>query len=261
MTFALVLDWGNYTLPLTPAQRAFVAANVDTVVLGLQDAAMARAFKAQLQGITKLRYYIDKPGRDLTIPDAGAPVYVDIELGCFTRRADVLAAIPQLRARNLAPGIYGNETSIVPVMGVSTELADLPLWDANYREGVVDFSSFEPFNGWTSPEMLQYSSGGVAGINCDLSLIEITQPVPQEEEEYTMANPTWVFWKDGPPAGTAGYRTYQALVTASGPKKYHVKSAAEEEALRKAGIITRKTPIGLTLEQLKAFAGGPEPDE
>lgn len=260
MTFGLVLDWGNYTLPLTPAQRAFVAANVDTVVLGLQDAGMARAFKAQLQGITKLRYYIDRPGRDLTIPDIGDRVYVDIELGCFTRRADVLAAIPQLRARNLIPGVYGNETSIVPVMGVSTELADLPLWDANYRDDVVDFSSFEPFNGWTRPEMLQYSSGGVAGINCDLSLIEINAPAPEQGEEFIMPNPQWAFWKDGPKAGQAGYRTYLLFATPSGPKRQWIPSAEQETALKAAGVITRKTPLAMSLADLNQYAGDPAPD-
>lgn len=165
------MDISNYTSPLTQAQLAYVQDNMDWVCIGLQDAAKARAFKAQLQPLgVELQYYIERPGRDLSIPDAGSIVWVDIETGCFTERVETLTAIDTVINKNLTLYIYGNKWSIEPVFGNSTELSGYPLVHAEYpADGhVPDITEFKPYNGWTKPTIWQYSSGGVAGINADL---------------------------------------------------------------------------------------------
>lgn len=161
------MDISNYTQPLTPEQLDYVRDNLDFVCIGLQDANKARAFKAQLLPVGKqLMYYIERPGRDLSIADPGAIVWVDIEEGCFVGRQETLDAIAKLELLAYEPWIYGNRWSIQPVFGQSTELSRYPLVYADYR--TPDLATFQGFNGWTSPAIWQYSSKGVAGINADL---------------------------------------------------------------------------------------------
>lgn len=174
------MDISNYTQPLTQEQIDYVGANMDFVCIGLQNAAKARAFKAQLEPLgLQLMYYIERPNRDLTIPDAGSIVWVDIEEGCFVERNETLQALADVAARGLVPYVYGNKYSIEPVFGQSTELSGYPLVHAEYpRDGdVPDFTEFEPYNGWDKPAIWQYSSGGVAGINADLCVSYEEWPV------------------------------------------------------------------------------------
>lgn len=120
----------------------------------------------------ELQYYVDIPGRDITIPDPGSMVWIDIEEGCFTDAQDVRDQGTANTAAGLASGAYCNPTSIAPVFGDSTELADygLRLFHAAYE--VPDFANFKPYNGWTKPDFWQWSSSGYMTpsglINCDM---------------------------------------------------------------------------------------------
>lgn len=164
------IDISNFSV--VGAQQAdFIKATQDIVVIGLQDSAKALAFKAQLLGGPELQYYVDLPGRDLSIPDRGAMVWIDIEVGCFQRAQDVRNQGTLNTTKGLRTGIYCNRTSLQPVFGDSSELADfgLPLWYASYIPPRWDW--FIPFNGWTSPYMWQYAgSVDFQGVNCDLNI-------------------------------------------------------------------------------------------
>lgn len=117
----------------------------------------------------ELQYYVDLPGRDLTIPDTGSVVWIDIEPGCFQSIEDVRAQGTANTAAGMATGIYGNRTSISAVVGDSTELSPWPLWYADYRPPLWD--TYTAFNGWDMlPALWQFWSGGYCGINCDLSI-------------------------------------------------------------------------------------------
>ncbi len=116
----------------------------------------------------ELQYYVDLPGRDLTIPDAGSVVWIDIEPGCFQDAQAVRDQGTANTAAGMVTGIYCSRNSLPPVFGDSTELADypLPLWVADYRPP----HDFIPFSGWTTYALWQYWSNGYLGVNCDLSI-------------------------------------------------------------------------------------------
>jgi hypothetical protein len=183
------IDISNYSSPFTQAQLDYVRDNLDWVCIGLQNAAKARAFRAQLEPLGKeIQYYVDIPGRDIAIAPVGSTVWIDIEAGCFQSRDDVLHEKQRLLEYGHMPVIYGNRYSIEPVFGQSTELSDLPLVHAEYpADGhVPDISEFHPYNGWTRPFIWQYSSGGVAGINADLcvSYEDPVGPAPEPQQPY-----------------------------------------------------------------------------
>lgn len=116
----------------------------------------------------EIQYYVDLPGRDIGICDPGSVCWVDIEPGCFQDAQLVRIEGTRITNAGLRYGTYGNKTSIQPVFGESIELAEWPLWVADYRP--PDFAAFEAFNGWDSPALWQYWSGGYLGVNCDLSI-------------------------------------------------------------------------------------------
>ncbi len=120
----------------------------------------------------ELQYYVDLPGRDLTIPDPNSVVWIDIEPGCFQDAQDVRDQGTANTAAGMRTGIYCNRYSLAPVFGDSQELAPWPLWLADYRP--PDYQSFVPFNGWASPALWQWSSSGwmtpVGLINADVSI-------------------------------------------------------------------------------------------
>lgn len=89
--------------------------------------------------------------------------------------------------------------------------------------------------------------------NLVLDAKALGQPILEDD----MAQGVHANWKDRPP--TTPYRTYLLFGTATGMKKYFVRSPDEEKALRSAGIIGA-TPIGLSLKDLKQYVGTPEPD-
>ncbi len=176
-----VIDISNYTQPFTASQLMWIRNGRVGVIIGLQDASKARDFKAQLGNIAPIDYYIDKLGRNLTIPTPGSRVWADVEPGCIYDEADLRIAVRHaLPEAGLDPGWYGNLTSIRPVIGDSTEFADLPFWYANYG-GVPIFDNFVPFNGIVRPEVWQYSDVGIAkqytggpyDLNCDLNFREV----------------------------------------------------------------------------------------
>ncbi len=172
------IDISNYTSPFSQPQLDYIKNNNLFVIVGLQNPVKAAAFIIQLQGVD-LEYYVDKPGRDLSIPHPGARVWIDIEVGCFTQVSDVDNEIMLLQNEGFRPGIYCNRVSLQVLDGQPNPAwATLPLWYADYRDPRLD--SFVPFNGWGLPTIWQYSSNGVAGINCDLNVSYEEEPVPPE---------------------------------------------------------------------------------
>lgn len=177
------IDISNYTSPLTDEQVQYVRDNFQFVIIGLQSGARARAFQQQLIGMD-LEYYLDKPGRDISIPHYRSRVWVDIEVGCYTQINDVDQAIVQLADAEYTPGIYCNKVSLGVLDGdPGTRWAHLPLWYADYRQ--PDLTTFRPFNGWIKPTIWQYSSNGIHGINCDLNVayddVDLVAPAAPKE--------------------------------------------------------------------------------
>lgn len=174
----LGLDISNYSAVPTPEQvQCWVDNRIEVVCIGLQNATKARAQQAALGDRFWKEYYVDLPGRDLTIPEPGAQVWIDVETGCFVRRLDVDNEVQRIRGAGLIPNIYGNEPSIIPVLGSSKVWAGMPLIYANYPadEQPPDFATFKPFNGWTRPRAWQYTgSRDLCGVNVDLDVFEVT---------------------------------------------------------------------------------------
>lgn len=173
------LDISNYTGVLTAEQVAFIDANYSGVVIGLQNASIARQQQAQLQSVDRA-YYVDLPGRDLTIPETNAYVFIDIEAGCFQSQRDVVYQIARIQTAGCRVGIYGNTggNSIPAVMG-NANLSQWPLWYANYQLTPPESPTLPtPFNGWTECMMWQWSDKGVAGITADLNVLFVADPAP-----------------------------------------------------------------------------------
>ncbi len=175
-------DISNYTT-LDQLRADYLRTTFDFVCIGLQNAAKARAFKALIAGdgagiVPEFQYYVDLPGRDLSIASPNEWVWIDIERGAFEDAQAVRDQGSACTAAGLQTAIYCNKTSIQPVFGDSSELADwpCPLIYAGYRP--PDFGTFQPFNGWASPAAWQYSSQGMrynkgdgyTSVNCDLLL-------------------------------------------------------------------------------------------
>lgn len=168
------IDVSNYSELFTQDQLDFIRTSDRGVCIGLQDAGKARDFRDQCHSIEAvIDYYVERPNRHIEIiDDPEGMVWIDIEPGCFVERGEANRERQRLRDAGLVPGWYGNKTSISAVIGDSTEWAGDPLWYANYPNDhhVPDLSEFVPFNGWDRPWGWQYSSLGIAGINCDLSV-------------------------------------------------------------------------------------------
>jgi len=122
--------------------------------------------------LEEIRWYVDKPGRELDLCRPGDKVYIDIEPGCFTDAEAVRQEGSRLTAHQLVTGIYTNHEPFQRAFGASTECADwpCPLWYAGWY--VEPYLAFHPFNGWKKPELWQCSDKGIAGINVDVSVDE-----------------------------------------------------------------------------------------
>lgn len=132
-------------------------------------------------------WYVDRLNRRLDLCRQNEMVWTDIEPGCFERAVDVRAMGTRITEAGLRYGTYGNETSIKPVFGDSEELAPWPLWEANY--GPPLWSRFQPYNGFTSPQLWQYDDSKYCGINVDLSL-DVEGGLWADFGNYTVLNPT-----------------------------------------------------------------------
>lgn len=186
-----IIDISNYTSPLTAEQQIFVNER-KAVIIGIQDSAKARAFQAQIP-IAPKQYYIDLPRRDWTIFPwySQTKVWIDIEVGCYTRIEDVNMDLQLLDNIGCRPGIYCNEESLKVLDGLpNPEWGNRPLWYADYGPRNRPYSptnpptleKFPPFFPWNTgqiPELWQYSSKGINGINCDLN-IDFALPPPVE---------------------------------------------------------------------------------
>lgn len=137
----------------------------------------------------ELQYYVDLPGRDLSIPDPGSMVWIDIETGCFQDAQQVRDQGTANTAAGLGTGIYCNQPSLAPVFGDSTELADFGcrLFHAAYE--TPDFANFKPYNGWTKPDFWQWSSSGYMTpsglINCDM-IVDMNGRLGCDISNYTL---------------------------------------------------------------------------
>lgn len=171
------LDISNYSGVLTAEQVAFIDANYSGVVIGLQNASIARQQQAQLQNVDRA-YYVDLPGRDITIAEGDAYIFIDIEAGCFQFEDDVIYQIARIQTAGYRCGIYGNANSIHPVMS-DFDLGAYALWYANYQSTPPEAPMLPaPFNGWTECMMWQWSDKGVAGITADLNVLFLPDPAP-----------------------------------------------------------------------------------
>jgi len=119
--------------------------------------------------LSEIRFYVDRPGRDLSLCSPGDKVYIDIEEGCFTEADEVRVEGTRLTNHRLITGIYCTRDSVAAAFGASTELADwpCPLWLASWY--VEPYKSFSPLLGWKKPELWQVSEKGIAGINVDIN--------------------------------------------------------------------------------------------
>jgi hypothetical protein len=184
----LGVDISNYSGHVSTQQMdCWEAQGVRRVVIGLQNAGIARQ-QQSMCGRFERQYYVERPGRDLTIPEAGAMVWVDIEPGAITTIPDLNRSIQEIVAAKLAIGFYGNETSIRPIIGDSNVLAPWPLWYASYfNNRVPSLSEFKPFNGWQSCAMWQYrGTTDLCGVNVDLNVYEaaaIPVEVPSTDDQ------------------------------------------------------------------------------
>lgn len=99
-------------------------------------------------------------------------MYIDIEPGCFMDADEVRGEGTRLTFHRLKTGIYTNVTPFQATFGASKECAEwpCPLWFASWNQ--IPYREFIGFNGWTKPELWQFSEKGFAGLNCDLSLDE-----------------------------------------------------------------------------------------
>lgn len=187
MDTILGVDISNYTaVPASEQIQCWRDKEIQVVCIGLQNGAIARAQKAACQNFFWLEYYLDIPGRDLTIPDVGSKVWIDVEPGCFETKIDVNNALQELLHRGLEPSIYGNETSIKAVLGEGHDWANYPLNYANYRNDALppDFDLFKPFDGWTRPRAWQYAgSKDLCGLNVDFDVFEVAASPSYSKEE------------------------------------------------------------------------------
>lgn len=183
---SLGLDISNYSGQLTQAQVAcWAAQGVQFVIIGLQNAGIARQQQGMCRGFQRM-YYVDLPGRDLFIPERESLVFVDIEPGCFEDEQLVAAEISRIGQHSLKPGIYGNETSIRPAIGTSAAYARFPLFYANYPASgqPPNFDTFPAFNGWTRPLIWQYKgTTELCGVNVDLDIME-SAPVTESPSRF-----------------------------------------------------------------------------
>lgn len=91
------------------------------------------------------------------------------------------------REAGIEPGIYTGRWWWIPRTGNSQAFAHLPLWHAQYISEApgtnvnlrVDFDTFEPYGGWTRPEIWQIqNTSTLCGHSVDLNQIEADAPMP-----------------------------------------------------------------------------------
>lgn len=177
-------DVSNYTQRWDLPTCNYIQQRFKGVIIGLQSAPLARWFKAKAIELGLERgYYADILGRDLTIPEDGSICFIDIEAGCFTSQGDVQQEILDQLAEDVRVGIYGNETSILPVFPDASPLFQYPSYYANY--GTPDFDRIAgAFGGRWPALLLQYSSGGFkspsmpVACNADLAILRLPAPTP-----------------------------------------------------------------------------------
>lgn len=177
-------DVSNFTDLWDGPTCTYIQQRFKGVIIGLQDPVKARWFQAKAIELGLERaYYIDKPGRDLTISETNSICCIDIEVGCFTASGDVSQEVQDELADGIRVGVYGNETSILPVFPDPSILFQYFLYYANY--GTPDFNRVaNAFGGNWQALLLQYSSGGFkspsmpVACNADLAILRIPDPTP-----------------------------------------------------------------------------------
>jgi len=68
--------------------------------------------------------------------------------------------VNQAHAMGQTIGVYTSASQWIPIMGGYTGGSAYPLWYANY-DGQPNFGDFQPFSGWTKPNIKQYN-GNIA---------------------------------------------------------------------------------------------------
>lgn len=114
------------------------------------------------------------PGRVTDAMKYGLPVWLDCEWKQAQVAPPTVIGQAVVSLGQQCAGIYTGSWWWVPFMQNSSELSYLPLWHAAYFDDghVPAFSEFQPYGGWAKPTIWQYSSGGDAGLNADLDVME-----------------------------------------------------------------------------------------
>ena len=141
------------------------AMRVDTVIVGLQDLALAnRQLNVLVAHEFNLQAYIWPQNKTLSVYlplvegilyRYGMPiVWVDVEDrgdNC-AESIDLLSDDP-----NYKVGVYTSPWMWKTLMANTTRFSHVPLWYARY-DNVANMTAFEPFAGWTRPTAKQYNA-------------------------------------------------------------------------------------------------------
>lgn len=141
------VDISNYSGPLTDAQVKAMEANLNFVIIGLQDRGTARAQSIKLAALHQ-EYYMTDPANAVDWLPNASRVWLDIEPGCLDSDAKIIKALAALCNRRCYHGWYGNATSwqqIAPSLG---DRIPGPLWWASW--GIEPFSNFTPWANFDS---------------------------------------------------------------------------------------------------------------
>lgn len=201
VTTRKMLDWSNFTgIPDAAHLAQLLADGWVGVILGTQFPATTRlqyaACRTAGMPVEALYVFVYWDEDDIRrVSDArslaiefGLQVWLDCEWGktgypgTGTWAPDAATLVGLIAAYKaqlgmLYAGIYTGRWWWVPFTGDSHAFATDRLWHADYSP--PDFAGFVAYGGWLRPVIIQYSSGGTAGINADLDVEEVwTVPTP-----------------------------------------------------------------------------------
>jgi len=125
------IDISNWQGPIQPTVADWIQANLDFIIIGIQDEGTARQQSESLPAIHQ-EYYMDRPGRALSWLPERARVWLDVEHGCLDSWNLALRALSQVAAANKLLGWYGNRSSFEECLpGFAGKLSG-PLWWASW---------------------------------------------------------------------------------------------------------------------------------
>lgn len=229
MSLSRGIDLSNYTTDISVERIAVLHDNhgVDFAIIGCQVGNDGKSY-TQLQkdnslaaGISVQYHYeflywnagdIDRIRRAASF---GLPVWLDCETESPGWTHDQFAdrigeARDTLKSEGLYAGIYTGEWWWPGHINSNTTFSTDPLWHAAYPYGsgvlppedyVVDFSTFHPYGGWTTPTIWQYSDkcyGEPVGI--DMNYMELVTM----KDGWIKEGHAWTLYNEGTPIERRG---------------------------------------------------------